>query len=114
MLDDAQPSSDLFVISCDPATLEIKVASRATDQETKLYHVSSEDAKTLAVQEARKRGIQSTTIKRAEMQYGDDKKGIPTTTLPNGKNAVMHPFLVVKFSDAKNNGSGYVGDSQVY
>lgn len=114
MSDEPQPSGDLFIISCDNVLLEIKVGSKATDQETKLYHVSSEDAKTMAVQEARKRGIQSTTIKRAEMQYGDDKKGIPTTTIPTGKNAVMNPYLVVKFSDARNNGSGYVGDSQVY
>jgi hypothetical protein len=106
-----QPAAELRVISVDTDRMVIKVASTADDLQKKLYQVTSEDARVLALQAARERGLTNNTIKRHGLQYGDDATGEPTTNPRENKDKPMHPFLVVELAGAKTGGSGFVGDS---
>ena len=110
-----EPSSDLFVIDFDPQTLVIKIGSKNADPENKLHQVNSEDAQVLAVNTAKERGVSTVSIKRRDIHYGDDVKGIDATGLGTPDNPQpMSPFLVIQFGGARTGGSGYVGDSMVY
>lgn len=108
-----QPSAALHVIDVNVDTMTIKVGSTSTDLQTKLYQVNSEDARVLALQAAREKGLLNNAIKRHGLRYGDDTTGEvnPTPMAANGK--PTNPFLVVELAGAKTGGSGYVGDSVV-
>lgn len=107
------PAAELFVISVDPATLEVKIGSKSKDPQSKLYQVSSEDARTLAVKTATERGIGSGSIRNHFLQYGDDKTGTPAKSMIASADNPVFPFLLVKLAGSRTGGSGYIGDSYV-
>ena len=107
------PAAELFVISVDPATLEVKIGSTSKDPQTKLYQVNSEDARTLAVKTATEQGVGSGSIRNHFLQFGDDKTGIPAKSMVSAPGNPVFPFLLVKLAGSRTGGSGYIGDSYV-
>jgi hypothetical protein len=113
MAEATKPADELHVLDVDIDRLIIKVGSTATDPQTKLYQVTSEDARVLAIKAAREKGLTNNTIKRHGLQYGDDTTGQVNPAPMSGNGKPVAPFLVVELSGAKTGGSGFVGDSRV-
>ena len=109
-----QPANELHVIAVDRDRLEIKVGSRADDIQNKLYQVSSEDARVLAINAAKAAGITTASIKHHGLQYGNDETGVVATNMVQTEDNPVHPFLVVKLAGSRTGGSGFLGDSNVY
>lgn len=110
---DAQCSSDLEVISVDPARGIVKVRTKNKDLSTAHQQLNSEDAKSLGLREVTSKGVSNPIIKHATIMFGDDKTGEPKQAIATRKTKDFRPFLVVEFNSSSMADLQFSGDSVI-
>lgn len=104
-----QCSDELRVIKVDQQRGVVMVGTSSEDLKRAYQQLNSEDAKSLALQAASKKGVYNPLLKHSTVVYGDDKKGVASARFDG--DSKVRPFLIVEYDSEDAADMQFAGDS---